>query len=339
MARIGMAVLMMIAFLIAGEGPGELERSEGYWEINGTKLHYVMIGSGEPIVVLHGGPGGNLDSKLEFADFAPGFQWIFYDQRGCGESERFPVDLEQLDEAAAFFSVERQVEDLEEIRKKLGFEKITILGHSWGGGLAVFYAVAHPDRVKRLVVYNGGPMWPELRAAKKTALEERSGPEINSRAAELVARIGENIATLDQETLDAEFVKLICLYIPAYDCNPTAPLSLDELGRGGFWANQLTNRYIEGFDRDAFARKLAKVKAPTLITYGRCEPNPPERQTYLRDAIPNSIMIVFDESGHNAHREQPELFGQVLRAFLYDEPLPLEHYDREAETLRELRTP
>ncbi|MCK4941451.1 alpha/beta fold hydrolase, partial [candidate division WOR-3 bacterium] len=140
MARMCMAFVVMVAFLISGEGTVGLERSEGYWEINGTKLHYVIIGSGDPIVVLHGGPGGNLISKLEFAHFAPGFQWIFYDQRGCGESERFPVDLERLDEAAAFFSVERQVEDLEEIRKKLGVEKITLMGHSWGGGLAIFYA-------------------------------------------------------------------------------------------------------------------------------------------------------------------------------------------------------
>ena len=89
-------------------------------------------------------------------------------------------DLERLDEAGDFFSVDRQVDDLEEIRKKLGFERITVLGHSWGGGLAAFYAAAHPDRVKKLIVYNGGPVWPELRAAKKRALEERSGPEIKS---------------------------------------------------------------------------------------------------------------------------------------------------------------
>ena len=75
------------------------------------------------------------------------------------------------------------------------------------------------------------------------------------------------------------------------------------------------------------------MTAPTLITYGRCEPNPPERQTYLRDALPNSTMVVFSESGHTAHLEQPELFGQVLRAFLADEPLPVEHYNGEATAL------
>ena len=327
------AFLVMVVFLISCEGPARLERSEGYWEINGTKLHYVIIGHGDPIVVLHGGPGGNLREMLALVPFTMGFRWVFYDQRGSGESERFPIDLERLDEAEAFFSIERHIDDLEEIRKKLGDEKITVLGHSWGGGLAAFYAAAHPDRVKKLVVYNGGPMWPELRAAKKAAFKERLGPELGSQLAEVTASIEENIEIWDQKTLDAEFIKMICLILPAFDRHPTAPPKPDEVGRGGFWANQLTNRYIGAFDRDAFARKLARIEAPTLITYGRYEPNPPERQTYLRDAIPNNTMIVFDESGHNAHREQPELFGRVLRAFLSDDTLPLEHYDGKASAL------
>jgi proline iminopeptidase len=333
MARKCIALLVMAIFLLSCERPVELERSDGYWEINGTKLHYVIIGHGDPIVVLHGGPGGNLNSMLSLVLFAPDYRWVFYDQRGSGESERFPVNLESLDEAEAFFSVERHIEDIEGIRKRLGVEKITVLGHSWGGALAVFYTAAHPNRVNKLIVYNGGPMWPELRAAKKTALEERSGPEINSRAAELVARISENIEIWDQKNIDAEFMKMIYLLLPAYDCHSTTPPTPEEVGRGGFWANQLTNRYIDVFDRDSFARKLAEIKAPTLITYGRCEPNPPERQTYLRDAIPNSAMVVFDESGHNAHREQPELFGRVLRAFLSDKSLPMEHYDEKAGAL------
>jgi len=311
----------------------ELERSEGFWEINGTRLHYVIMGHGDPIVVLHGGPGGNLVSKLELAAFAPGFRWVFFDQRGCGESNRFPIDLEHIEDAEAFFGLDRYVEDIEAIRNKLGLERITLLGHSWGGALAVFYAAAHPERVEKLIVYNGGPVWPEIRAAKKQALRERSGPEVNSQVAELITRIGENIEIWDQDLLDAEFIKMISIVIPAYYCHPIAPLSPDEVGRGGFWANQLTNNYIQEFDRAAFALELSKVNAPALITYGRCEPNPPERQTYLRDAIPNSVMVVFDKSGHNAHLEQPELFGHVLRAFLLGDQLPLEPYYGEASDL------
>ena len=157
-----------------------------------------MIGEAEPIVVLHGGPGGNLTSKLDLVGIAPGYQQVFYDQSGGGESDRYPVDLERLEEATAWFSLENNVEDLEENRRKLGAQKIIVLGHSWGGALAAFYAAAHPDRVEKLVIYNGGPMWPELRSAKKAFFKARLGPELGARMAELSAGINENLETWDQ---------------------------------------------------------------------------------------------------------------------------------------------
>jgi len=166
-------VIIAITMCSCGK-ESDIVRTEGTWEINGTRLHYLIEGKGDPIVVLHGGPGGNLTSKLELVSFAADHQWVFFDQRGCGESDRFPVGVDSLQEATEFFSIDQYVKDLEEIRLKLGTEKITLLGHSWGGALAVFYAAAHPDRVKKLIVYNGGPMWPELRAAKKAALRARS---------------------------------------------------------------------------------------------------------------------------------------------------------------------
>ena len=333
MPRRNRAAALLAALLALCAQSAAQQKSGGHWEINGTRLHYVTIGTGAPVVVLHGGPGGNLTSKLDLVSFAPSHRWVFYDQRGCGESDRLPVDLDHLDEAAALFSIERQVEDLDQVRARLGADKITLLGHSWGGALAVFYAAAHPDRLTRLIVYNGGPMWPELRAAKKAALKARSAPEINQRIGELVAGISDSISTWEQDTLDARFVGMIRLLIPAYGClSPEPPPSI-EMGRGGFWANQFTNRYIKTLDRGALARRLAQVTAPTLITYGRCEPNPPERQTYLRDALPNSAMVVFDRSGHTPHVEQRELFGQVLRAFLADQPLPLEPYHGQASDL------
>jgi len=147
------------------------------------------------------------------------------------------------------------------------------------------------------------------------------------------ALIGENIETWDQQTLDSTFIAMIAMYIPAYNCNTETSPKSKELGRGGFWANQLTNQYIKEFKREEFAKKLAMIDAPTLITYGCCEVNPPERQTFLRDAIPKSKMVIFTESGHNAHLEQPELFGDVLRAFLTDENLPLEAYMENAAAL------
>jgi len=334
MRRIGISGVLLAIITVSCWKESGPDRSEGFWEVNNTRLHYVIESKGDPIVVLHGGPGGNLTSKLELVSFAPNYQWVFYDQRGCGESDRFPVDLDTLDEAAELFSIENYIKDLEEIRLKLGFEELTLFGHSWGGALAVFYAAAHPTRVKKLIVYNGGPMWPELQVAKRAALRSRTKPEINDFVKELTTQIGDNIELWEQTTLDSAFIEMIALFITAYNCHRDSSPDPDKLGLGGFWANQLTNRYIKSFDRESFAKKLAQISSPTLITYGCCEVNPPERQTFLRDAIPNSKMVIFEESGHNAHLEQPDLFGNVLRAFLNDEILPLEEYRGTAAALK-----
>ena len=91
MKSISIIALVFVFFLISCENTTTPQKSEGYWEINGTKLHYVMTGQGEPIIVLHGGPGGNLSSKLELAQFAPDNRWIFYDQRGSSPIKKgFP---------------------------------------------------------------------------------------------------------------------------------------------------------------------------------------------------------------------------------------------------------
>lgn len=85
----GVTILMAVYLTFGGELSAQ-DVSEGYWEINGTRLHYLMMGEGAPIVVLHGGPGGNLSSKLGLISCAPEHRWVFYDQRGTGESSEYP---------------------------------------------------------------------------------------------------------------------------------------------------------------------------------------------------------------------------------------------------------
>ncbi len=146
----------------------------GRWSINGVKLRYVIEGEGPTIVALHGGPGGNLGEMRSLSRMVGGYRWVFYDQRGSGDSERLPIDVKKLEKmGSSWISVERHVEDLEAIRAKLGVEKMILLGHSWGGALAAFFAAAHPARVEKLIIYNGGPMWRELDQAKSAAFRAR----------------------------------------------------------------------------------------------------------------------------------------------------------------------
>ncbi|MGG4169450.1 alpha/beta hydrolase [Rossellomorea vietnamensis] len=112
--------------------------------INGKKLFVQVKGSGKPIIFLHGGPGGSLDYFLPHMEpLAANFQIILYDQTGCGKSEV---------EEGHTYTIDDEVNNLEEIRKSLNLEKMTLFGESWGSILALSYAAKHPDRIDKLIL-------------------------------------------------------------------------------------------------------------------------------------------------------------------------------------------
>src|SRR5688500_7115899 len=119
---------------------------EGYITASdGVRLFYKVVGSGaETLVAVHGGPGNSLTSILpDLEPLAKNRTVIYYDQRGGGRSDLIK-DGEKL-------SIRKHIEDLETIRQFFKLDKMALLGNSWGGLLIAYYAVAHPNRVERLI--------------------------------------------------------------------------------------------------------------------------------------------------------------------------------------------
>jgi len=294
---------------------------EGDWDLGEISLHYRTIGVGRPIILLHGGPGGNYGVFKPLEELADSYKLIMYDQRASGSSARIPV--EQLNKDPGLISVSKHVDDLEAIRKKLGLEKMVLLGHSWGASLAAFYAAEYPQNIEKLILYNGGPVWPELLQKRKEEIMKRLPVEVVSEIESQVKLLSENITKWDQQKLDEWFVNIAKLNIPTLYCDP-AKMAKTEIGPGGFWANFLTNKYQEDFDIEKFKKDIAKVQAPVLLTSGRCEVSPLERQTVLQEAMPNTSLVVYKNSGHHPLTEEHDLFIQTIRAFLEGQPLPLD---------------
>jgi proline iminopeptidase len=122
----------------------------GYVQVDGARLYYRDIGTGRPILVLHGGPDFDHHYLLPEMDrLADSFRLIYYDQRGRGRSAE-GVRAEDV-------SVSSDVGDLDRVRNHLGLEFVALLGHSWGGVLAMEYATRHPERVSRLILMNTAP--------------------------------------------------------------------------------------------------------------------------------------------------------------------------------------
>ena len=134
-----------------GTEPG---KSSGYIAgAGGVRLFYRVEGSApDTVVVLHGGPGLNLEGlRPDLRPLTPRHTLLYLDQRGSGRSE-MPDTLR--------LTAELMVEDLEAVRRTLSLERLTLLGHSWGAGLAVLYAARYPGRVGLMVLV--GPIPPRL---------------------------------------------------------------------------------------------------------------------------------------------------------------------------------
>src|SRR5439155_7023995 len=122
---------------------------EGKKTVNGVELYYRAIGSGDTIIVLHGGPGLDHTELLpQYEELAKDFRLLFYDQRACGKSTG------SFDEKS--LNVDTYVNDLDGIRTASGITKANILGFSWGGLLAMFYTIKHPDAVDKLILVDSG---------------------------------------------------------------------------------------------------------------------------------------------------------------------------------------
>jgi proline iminopeptidase len=134
--------------------------------VRGVGLFVRRVGQGSPTVVLHGGPGAHHDYLLPgFDALADGRELIYYDQRGGGRS---PV---ARDVAVGWTE---HVADLDALRTAWGLERLTLAGYSWGGLLALLYAVSHPGRVGRLALISPAPAWRSARDQFEGAFARRN---------------------------------------------------------------------------------------------------------------------------------------------------------------------
>ncbi|MGR3764083.1 alpha/beta fold hydrolase [Rossellomorea sp. NS-SX7] len=140
---------------------------EKHLTLNGKSIYVKRFGSGEPIVFLHGGPGGSHEFFLPFAErLAEDYTVILYDQAGCGMSHMVEGDG---------YSIQDEVDNLEALRQTLGLEKIHLFGESWGSILALSYAVTYPSHVNKLMLTAAIGLTNGAYTSFKTELMKRLG--------------------------------------------------------------------------------------------------------------------------------------------------------------------
>lgn len=264
-------------------------------------LFHVTHGKGPPLLCMHGGPG--LDHSL----FRPWLDplgenatLIYYDHRGNGRSPA-PVSWDSWGHTD-------WVRDAEALRAELGYERVVLLGHSWGGFLALEYAHRHPDRVAGLILVNTTPVmdYPEVVAANAQA---QGTPEI---AAQVMTLLANPVA--DDAALAEGFRAILPLYFHRYD-HAVGTRLVAELVSSASAFNHGFGRCVPQYDAQPW---LAGLAMPVLITAGRHDWIMPPAQgaDRLAAGIRGAEYVVFEESGHFPFVEEQRRFLALVGKWL-----------------------
>lgn len=300
-----------------------------YWQLStGSRLAYTRFAAAgghraEPIVFLHGGPGAPLrDGDHRFFErFArEGYDVYLYEQAGTGRSD----PLRDLRD----YTVQRNVDDLESIRRIIGAERLILIGQSWGAVLAAHYAADHPQRVAKLLLPSPGPMRAseqlEIDASRTAAARADMAPPLRVMAAGYFAEVNPGLAAnfaSPQEMNDYMASVAPRLMRQSYCAGDAASVPRVDGAGFNFYANRLTQQDLESHSDPRPA--LRRGSTPTLVMKGECDYVPWLVARDYVSSFPNSRMVFLERTGHLLWGGQPDLTFQVMRAFLADDPLPI----------------
>lgn len=287
-----------------------LPEQEGFVPVNGYRVWYRSVGGGSdqegfPLLVLHGGPGAPHDYLENLEALASETRRvIFYDQLGCGHSDQ-PDD-------PSLCQVSRFADEVGTIRQELGLDRVHILGQSWGGMLAIEYALRQPQGLVSLILANTTssiPLW----VAEANRLRAELPPEVNA----TLLRHEEAGTTSDpeyNEAMDVFYARHVCRIRPMPEFVQRA---FDKIGFVYNYMNGPSEFHVIGVIKDwDRTDRLSEIHIPTLILSGRYDESTPLINEVLHRGIVGSEWVILENSSHLAHVEEPELYMQTVQAFL-----------------------
>ena len=287
-----------------------MREEEGHIDVPGGQVWYKVVGSGEsvPLLTLHGGPGGGHDYLEPLNEIASERPVVFFDQLGCGKSDT-PDDV-------SLWRIDRFVDEVTAVRDALGLDRIHLLGHSWGGWLAIEYMLGAPSGVVSLTLASTSASIPQFVYEAGTLISE-----LPREMAETMRRL-EAEGDFENPEFEAGMMEFYKRHLCRLDPWPDPLMRCLENLDGNIvyeTMNGPTEFTVIGNMKDwNRIEKLSEIVAPTLITCGRYDELTPACSRTLRQGIMNSRMHVFERSAHMAHLEETESYLQILSEFLRD---------------------
>jgi proline iminopeptidase len=252
---------------------------------------------------MHGGPGLDHTSLLALQPLADQFTLIFYDHRCNGRSEGAEVSSMTFENLTA---------DADALRQALGFDKWAVLGHSFGGNVALEYALRYPQSLSHLVLMNtGGDQW-----------------WVNQNAPEILAKRGYSASVVQAarrfyngQLTPKEFLPTSMKFISAYFYRNFLLEMAHDLFSPGPRPKMRSEPLIFGYSQLlkgwTVMDRLGEIKVPALVMAGRHDfLFPPEHQAILADRIPNAKLVLIERAGHNPQMEKAVEVIQAVRDFM-----------------------
>jgi proline iminopeptidase len=283
---------------------------EGFVSGAGARIYFKTLGTGLPVLLLHGGPGADHTDFLPYLEpLARSYQLVLVDERGSGRSERL-VNPQN-------YTLRRMIQDLEGLRAHLRLKRWVVLGHSFGGILAQAYAVRHPERVSALILAGTAS------SARSTDADfrriRRAAPKTLQSRLDKLERAG--IFQPDGKytrAYAAASTRLLAPYMyakpPPARLRKPPPPAMEVLRE--MWVRRSDFRIdgnLKGFD---FSAQLSRVKAPSLVVIGDRDLVSTSSAEFTRAALPRATLVIMAECAHMMFVDQTARFNYLLDGFL-----------------------
>jgi proline iminopeptidase len=286
------------------------EVHEGHVPVPGARLFFREVGTGPTIVVLHGGPDFDHHYLLPEMDrLASAFHLIYYDQRGRGRSSR--VHAEDV-------GIDSEVLDLDAVRRHFDLDAMTLLGHSWGGLLAMEYATRFPERISRLILMNPAPASHADLVRFREGRRERE-PQNLERMRELAATPAFAAGDIEAEAAYYRVHYAAALRRPEWVETVVARLRVHFTPADVLVARAIENRlYDQTWNRPDYDLRpgLGRLKAPTLVIHGDGDFVPLECSEHIARAVPGARLVVLEDCGHFSYLEKPIETFEAIRTLV-----------------------
>ena len=292
----GPAFLALFLFAACSPAYSAELGEDGFADSGGVKIHYVTLGKGPLIILLHGFPDFWYTWREQMPALAKHFQVVAVDLRGYNQSDQ-PKGVEN-------YTLDKLVEDVDAVIKHFRQEKAVVVGHDWGGAIAWSFAMAHPEKTERLIILN-------LPHPRGMLRELANNPEQQKNS--------EYARTFQQPDAASKInPELLVFWVKEAEARPKY---LEAFKRSSI--DGMLNYYKANYPRPPYKldRELPAVKCPVLMFHGLNDPFllPGALNDTWKWLDRDLTLITIPKAGHFVHRDAADFVTRKMVRWLTEE--------------------